>query len=435
MNSIPTKAHRVLVIGSTTDYIECIERQYPCRAVFVTDPAERMRGKAEYPDPLLEILVVLTDPILVLAQIRRYLQRHDLRASGVACFDCESLHLASLIAAALGLPYPAPTAVLASRCKFLSKVRWQQAGVACPAVRQIHAPDEAVAFMQQHDDKIILKPLSGSGSELTFLCTTAQETITACAVMTSRFAAKAADRMYAPYDSGGILLDPRQVFLAEEYCAGVEYSCDFLIQEDRLEIIRVARKWLKPDPAPGTAMAYQIPEHPQLDHGRLQGLLRTAAQALGLESGLCMVDFLLSGDRMIVLELTPRPGGDCLPQLLRAVCGFDMLGLVLDVAESLPIAARKQQHQQRPLVALRLFAPLPGGTIARIDVTALLSDPRVRELELTAKPGRQVVHPPHDYHSRVLGYALFAPLSEQTVEHECLELLGKLNVTYQQKAS
>jgi hypothetical protein len=434
LNALPTSDGRVLVVDASTDYIEFIDRHYTGRVIFVTDPSVRLCGNEYPPDRQSEILVDMNDHRFVLEEIRSHLERYNLRATGVACFDCESLHLSSLLAAGLGLPYPSPEAVLTSRSKFLSKIRWQQARLDCPACCQIYFADEAITFMQQYGGKIMLKPLTGSGSELSFLCTSVQETEAAFAVMTHSLAAMPkTERMYNSYDVAGALIDPRRVYIAEEYCEGDEYSCDFLIEADRIEIIRVARKWLKPDPAPGTIMAYMVPETPTLDPVRLREKLLSAAQVLGIDRGLCMADFLIAGDRLILLELTPRPGGDCLPPLLRAGCGLDIFGLALDVAEGIPVQMAKFRPQL-PMVGLRLFAPLPGGIISRIDTEGLRDDPRLLELKLTCKPGYRVVHPPEAYHSRILGYALFRPFAENTVEQECLELLDKLKVSYNEGA-
>lgn len=44
------KTDPVLVVGTTADYIDLIERKFPGRALFLTDPAERKRASG-YPDP------------------------------------------------------------------------------------------------------------------------------------------------------------------------------------------------------------------------------------------------------------------------------------------------------------------------------------------------------------------------------------------------
>jgi len=127
--------------------------------------------------------------------------------------------------------------------------------------------------------------------------------------------------------------------------------------------------------------------------------------------------------------MAPRPGGDCLPPLLRAGYGVDILGLTLDIAEGAPLPGFPQPLHPG-LAGLRLFAPLPGGVITILDAELLLNDTRVIELTLTKKPGDRIVQPPEDYFSRILGYALYIPYPGQPVELQSTLLLEKLKVSY-----
>jgi hypothetical protein len=82
---------RVVVVGTTADYIELIRRRYPHRALFLTDPAERARASEETPGPVEEILCDFTNNAEVLAVLRDHLRQFGLAVDGVACFDCEYL--------------------------------------------------------------------------------------------------------------------------------------------------------------------------------------------------------------------------------------------------------------------------------------------------------------------------------------------------------
>jgi len=127
-----------------------------------------------------------------------------------------------------------------------------------------------------------------------------------------------------------------------------------------------------------------------------------------------------------LLEMTPRPGGDCLPQTIFQSCGLDMLGLALDFAEGKPIALPAASSWVR-LVGLRLMAK-KSGMIKKIGDRALRQDSRVKELRLKRRPGQRVVLPPDDYESRLLGHVIFKPVTPQSIETECDELESKLIV-------
>lgn len=419
----------VLVINTSTDYIEHISRNFPDRAIFITNPAERARGKEWPPPPWQELVTPMDPPELVLAAILAHLEQYKMQAAGVACFDDESMHLSSLIARRLGLPYPDPDAVLRCRCKLRSKQLWQQAGLDCPACRGVASVTDATDFFLQHGP-LVLKPLTGAGSELLFFCRTADESAAAFQTLRTGLIDRYEERIYSPYLLDGRQTDPRTVMIAEQLRYGEEYSCDFLVNEDHFEMIRLTRKSLFRSAPAGTVLAYQLLDRPPVAPSLLHRTLRGAVQALGIFQGICMVDFLVDDNRIVLLELAPRPGGDCLPPLLRLGCGLDMMGLALDHAAGIPI--RLPLPVQKPgLIGLRLFATPPGGVIARLDVTELQNDQRVLEIRLTKGVGHRVILPPEEYFSRILGYALFMPVPELPVEEQCLELLGRIEIRYE----
>jgi biotin carboxylase len=178
----------------------------------------------------------------------------------------------------------------------------------------------------------------------------------------------------------------------------------------------------------GTTLAYVLPSRLpgplRIDPFRLQ--LRNAARALGLNRAVCMVDFIMHEGGAYLLEMTPRPGGDCLPQTIFQSCGLDMLGLALDFAEGKPIVLPVASSWIR-LVGLRLMAK-KSGMIKNIDDRELRQDSRVKELRLKRRPGQRVVLPPDDYESRLLGHVIFKPATPQSIKTECDELESKLTL-------
>ena len=139
-----------------------------------------------------------------------------------------------------------------------------------------------------------------------------------------------------------------------------------------------------------------------------------------------MVDFIVWQGNAYLLELTPRPGGDCLPWLIQQSCGLDMIGLALDMAQGRNISTPVSQSW-KTLVGLRLFAS-HSGAVKEIDDGDLRRDPRVQEVLIKRKPGHRVILPPKDYDSRLFGHVIFKPKMITGLEAECAELAGKLKV-------
>jgi biotin carboxylase len=374
------------------------------------------------------MLCDLTQPEAVLAALRAHLGRWQIKLTGVACFDCESMPLAAQLARAFALPYPSADAVAACRSKFLCKRCWQQAGLPTPRTELVRDVSEALHFMGRVGGPVVLKPMTGSGSELVFRCDTADACASAFRTMQSRLAEHPDVRMYAAPSALPTTADPHRVFVIEEFIQGAEYSCDFLLDGDRAEIIRVAQKIAARDSAFGTTLAYVVPGDlpPQMEREALREQVRRAAQAVGLRRAIGMLDFIVRGEQAVMIEMAPRPGGDCLPPLLLRSSGFDILGATLDLAESRPVVIPPLSRWGR-VVGLRLFAT-QTGIVRAIHLEAVQADPRVLECHLKHGPGHAVVLPPLDWDSRVLGHVLFEPSSPERIEAECLELAAKVRI-------
>jgi biotin carboxylase len=85
-----------------------------------------------------------------------------------------------------------------------------------------------------------------------------------------------------------------------------------------------------------------------------------------------MVDFIVQDGRIVLLEMAPRPGGDCLPFLLHRAWGLDILKLFMDFSWQQPF--RFETPLGSPAAAgLRLLAPR-GGIFKQIDVHRIQKD-------------------------------------------------------------
>ncbi len=412
---------RVLVVGTTADYIDLIDRRYPRRAIFLTDPAERERARETTPAQESEILCSLIEPETAFAAVEAHLKKWNLRLSGITSFDCESMELAAILAQRFGLAYSRPETIRLVRDKARTKEAWQKQGIECPRSALVADEKELLAFADKIGGPLVLKPLTGSGSELTFRCNDRDECRRAFRKVVDGLSKRTGSRMFAASVSAVV---------AEEWVEGPEFSCDFIIDAGQVRIIRIAGKVLSSRLTFGTTFAYLLPA--QLPYGldeiSLTDKLRAAATALGIERAVCMVDFIVRDSRPCFLEITPRPGGDCLPPLIKRSCGLDMLGLALDFSEDKPIMILPTS-QWTPLVGARVFAQIEGK-IVRQDTAAVLACPEVLECYLKRVPGHIVKLPPEDYDSWLLGHIIFRPTSYtyQSIEQEAVILASRLVV-------
>lgn len=406
------------MVGTTTDYVDRLEQRHPDRLVFLTDAAERNRASEAPPPAQAEAVADLANVEVAHRVLCQHLARYDIRLTGAACFDCESLVLAADMACALHLPYPSPDAILVCRDKAETKRRWRLAGVPCARGGVARNLDEARTLFGRLGGQGVLKPRSGTGSELVTVARTMAECEAAFTALLARLAGEGRNRLYAVPGH-----DLRHSVLIEEFLAGPEYSCDFVIDGDRLDILRTARKIPARRDRVGQSLAYIVPSMPSSpDADALAAQLREAAQALGIRRAVCMADFIIVDRRAVMLELTPRPGGDCLPRLVRRALERDILADALDLAEGLEIAPSKPDAR-RPLVGLVLMTNTPG-TIKRIDAEALRVDSRVIDIHLTRRCGdRLSLDRPA---ASIVGEVIFAPRPEADIEGQCHELQARL---------
>lgn len=417
---------RTAVIGATSDYIDLIQNRLPGRAIFLTNRGEREKASEPKPDARNEVTSDLISPEAALSALKEHVDRWDVQLSGIACFDCESLLLAARAANLFDLPFPTLEAVSTCRDKFKAKSLWRQRGLPCPDAMLIQSADEALRFHKDLAGQTVLKPLTGSGSELVFVCSSEAECSSAYQNLQRRLTNHSDVRLY-PRDVSVSAPGRGPSAILEEFITGEEFSCDFILDRGLLEVIRFAEKIPARFHSPGTALAYIVPGRmPQsFDALRFNQLLLDAAHSLGIRRALCMADFILRDGQPVLLEITPRPGGDCLPSLIRQSCGLDMLAATLDFADGLPLNIPPHTEWKR-LVGLRLFADC-AGIIRHIDCEELQSDPRVCECVLSRSAGHSIVMPPEDYSSRLIGHVLFEPRSD-SIESECVELAALLNL-------
>ncbi len=416
------KTKKVLVVGTTSDYIQWIRESCPGRALFLTDPKIRAQAQEETPCPAEEILCRLNDVAEVKQALDLHLDQWDQEITGVACFDCESMETASGMAAHLGLDYPGLGAIRNSRDKYISKQIWQENGIACPRSMPVSSVDDLLGFMETIQTGLVLKPFFGSGSELIFRCTTLKECEQGFKILSEGLAERSLRPLFQKKSSHGHLM------LAEELIEGIEFSCDFIVENGSVSIIRMTRKIPAVDRPFGSILGYVIPS--SLPRGAdlhpLEQTLLKGATSLGIYRGICMVDFMVREGQPLLIEMTPRPGGDCLPFLLLEAGNLDILSLALDFAEKKPVVLERPDLF-KPHMGIRILART-NGVLKKIDSRELCLDPRIRSLHFIRKPGHRITLPPEDYDSWLLGHMIIQIDPEESPEDQSLLLANRLSV-------
>lgn len=380
----------LLVVQPSVDYARQIKAHFP-NAVFLASPerAAQLRGEGWQ-----TIAADLHDPSAACEAVLAYARRRRFVYGGIVCFVCDYLSLTAYLAVDLKLPFHDVKTVLATRDKAQTAAAWRRNGLPLPATRRIAGLDVLLEFARAHPGPWILKPRDGTGSEWVLKV----DKSSALPAAHHRLQAGLATRQ-------GCALEEVD-YLAQQFVSGREFGADIHIDGDQVRMLRLCEKYLVDAPGlAGLVGAYYPARIDGETRDLLTETLKRAADALGIERGLAMVDLILAGGVPYLLELSLRPGGDCLPDLCRAASGYDpvrtacrlALGLAPDIAWIEP---------PRPLAALHLLSR-KSGILRRLDDTALLADPRVERLiEIYHVAGEEIRCWPGSYDDRILASCL-----------------------------
>jgi hypothetical protein len=141
-----------------------------------------------------------------------------------------------------------------------------------------------------------------------------------------------------------------------------------------------------------------------------------------------MADFIVSKNTIYLLEITPRLGGDCIPQLIMASSGLDTISLALNFSVG-KFVKIPEKSKWKTRVGVRIFA-LSAGVVQNIDAGALCGDDAIISSYFKAYPGFRVELPPKDYDSRVLGHVIFRPDPVRTIESQCKSIVSKIKIKF-----
>ncbi len=402
----------VLVVGTTPDYVLKIHRKHPEDTFFIIDSSFQN-------NPLLKTIeksVVLLAPLQnfreTLQSVRRCLSVNKITPGGIACFDCESLIVASRLAVHLKVPFPSSDAIARTRNKFESRRIWKDSGVPSPRAALVSDLQESLVFFRYLEKDIVLKPISGSGSELLFLCKSEEDIKKAVRIMENELPRRRTNPLFKPipFSSETQLIDPCNSWIAEEFISGPEFSCDFTLQNGQAIILRETGKIKAPDQTFGSILAYTFPpSYPKgFSKKNLCHILQKASTSLGFTWGHFMTDFIIRNNRPVIIEMTPRPGGDSIPDLVENATGRDLLGIHLDIVSGKFNPLKPLRMPPESFASINLYAATEG-LISHMDPSNILSLPWVKTILLKKKEGDRTILPPSDYDNRLLGYCIISP--------------------------
>jgi biotin carboxylase len=218
---------------------------------------------------------------------------------GIAAVGDRPSYVAALAAERLGLPFSPPSAVLASKNKFLTREKFRAAGLPTPAYHLFEQPSGAPRY------PCVLKPLGLSGSR---------------GVIRANDAAEFATAFKRIKD---IVTEPS--VLVEDFIPGHEYALEGIVSHGRLQTLAL---FDKPDPLDGPFFEETIYVTVPMEQAIAETTQRAIA-ALGLTHGPIHAEMRVNTAGVWMLEIAARPIGGLCSRVLRFAGGASFEELIL----------------------------------------------------------------------------------------------------------
>lgn len=252
---------------------------------------------------------------------------------------------AARIAEALGVPTNcAVFAVENTRDKLLFRQLLAREGLPNVPFRLVGSVDELRDFQRQVGGPVVVKPVSGAGSE----------------GVRQAGADSELDEAFAHAAGAG-----RGGVLAEKYIGGQEYSIESMSRDGRHEIAAVTRKTVGALPY-FVEMGHVQPGTPGGADPALAELIERMLDALGHRHGPAHTEIKVNADGIHVIESQVRLGGDQIWEMTMLTSGVDVARETLCALLGLPRPERTARH---PAVAIRYFA-LPATGMSKEAILA-----------------------------------------------------------------
>jgi len=172
--------------------------------------------------------------------------------------------------------------------------------------------------------KWLVKPSQSSGSKGVFVVRTVAE-----------FLARIGESRAFSQDHTAVL---------EEFVEGSQHTCEGVLQEGRLRQALLTDRDTAPPPYTTTS-GHRVPSRlPNATQSEALRLIEDVFGRLGVTGGPFDCDFLVDGERVVLIELTPRLGGNSLSKLFKAALDFDLSAYAVTYAcgDTYPVPELRQ---------------------------------------------------------------------------------------------
>lgn len=392
--------HRILLLMATRTYrARAFLRAARRLGAEVVVGSERRQAVAK---PGATLTLDFRDPAHATAQIVAAARERPFDA--IVGVDDDTVLIAAMAAAALGIPHNAVEAVRATRNKHLMRRLLAAAGVPSPWFTLVRLDEDLAAAARRLRYPCVVKPTFLSASRGVIRADDEAEFVRAVERVRAILAEPEVAAMGGE-EAGHVLV--------EEYIPGAEVALEGILTAGELQVLAL---FDKPDPLEGPYFEetiYVTPARLSPAHERaLIEATAAAARALGLREGPVHAEVRLNEQGAWVLEIAARSIGGLCSTVLEFSGGRSLEELILLHAVGAEIS--RNERQRRPSGVMMI--PIPRAGVLR-DVRGLEAAravPGITDITISIPLGDRVVPPPEG--DRYLGFIFARGGSPDAVE-------------------
>jgi len=214
--------------------------------------------------------------------------------------------------------------------------------------------------------------------------------------------------------------------ILEEFIEGIEYGGDIFLNDQEIKSFNITNKELLGEKYV-IPIGHTIPVRlSQEVQNSIKFSIKTILDKLEINNGPINFDVMVTKDNeVVILEMSPRFGGNGIPQIIKTGTGFDTLKESINTALDLPSEFFKKETSNP--AGSRILKSLKTGRLKYITPVKdiLLKFPEnIKELVYDYKPGDQIYK--FDQGNKRIGHFIVVSNELEQLEHIIREIESKI---------
>ena len=194
-----------------------------------------------------------------------------------------------------------------------------------------------------------------------------------------------------------------QTVCIEQYVEGIDATGDGFLSDGRIMLAAITKKYKRDFLVTGHRIPPDISAD---DQNRVIAEVAKTCTAIGYAEGPLDFDVRISDNRVTVIEMSPRLGGNGIPMIIERGTGVDLFSAAIQLSLGYRVSLPEKVEISRSCGAI-IFGSDAEGVLQHIatDQEILAAVPEIYEYDLSYKIGDDV--PEFIHGGSSLGYALF----------------------------